>query len=717
MRIFLVTVLFAAALATGAPAQTAPPPAAGGSTPTFKAGGEEVVLDVVVRDKKGRMVKDLKQSDFTVMDNGESRPVKSFRIVEGTEAISSSGARSQLDPLRQLRLITLVFQGGDQNAKKLSRDAAMELVKGELAQNVYISVMAIDHRLQAIQTFTNDRELIKKGINRATASVNDYTNDSIAVRHDLEQMLGPSQGGDQSVTGRTNTMSTGATATAAPTNAGGVAMAQLMLTILKDAQADETTDASRNSIFPLLDLVKEQYVLPGRKTILYFSGGFPISQSTEDPFKQIISLANRANVSFYAVDTRGLTTYSTNSSSLDGLNNAAGSSKANSTTSTAGISTDQAKSVDQAYDAGKSDTQNAIFMLSSQTGGMLIANTNDFRAPIRKVTEDVQSYYEITYDPQIQKYDGSFRKVLVKTDQADLKVQSRAGYFALPPNMTRGGEVLASYEVPLLAALDAKPLEKNFNFQSAAMHFRTGDGATCEVVVDIPVGGLTFQESKPAGFFEGKLAYVAVVKDANGNVVKKLRQEVPLKVTPDKLEAYKASSHFIYNEGFNLPPGRYTLETAVMDMQSQKLSAKKTIFIVPEKSDGLGISSVTLVRNTKPKNPATKPDDPMLSAEGVVLPMVSPILKKTESPEIPFYLTVYPDKKSQDKPTLTMEFTKDGKSLGAAKPDLTPPDAQGRIQYSARIPDASFPPGDYSVHFVAQQGAEKADESVTFTIE
>jgi VWFA-related protein len=729
MKIFLVAALVMAAFSGAAQAQTqapaAAPPAAPGDQPSFKAAGEEVVLDVVVRDKKGRMVKDLKESNFTVIDNGEARPVKSFRIVEGTEAISASGARTQLDPLRQLRLITLVFQGGDQNAKILSRSAAMELIKGELAQNVYISVMAIDHRLQAIQPFTNDRELLKKAINRATASVNDYTNDTLSVKHDLEQMLGPVQGGDTSDQGRLNGLGSGATSTtgpgAAPTNAGGIAMAQLMLTILHNAQADETTDWSRGSIFPLLDLVKEQYLLPGRKTILYFSGGFPISQSTEDPFKTIISLANRANVSFYAVDTRGLTTYSTNSSSVDGIRNAAGATMGNVSSSTNGVSTDNAKAVDYAIDAGKSDTQNAIAMLSSETGGMLIANTNDFRAPIRKVTEDIQSYYEITYDPQIQKYDGAFRKVLVKTDIADLKVQSRAGYFALPPNLvnTPGGSVLASYEVPLLKALDETPLAQNFNFQSAAMHFRTTGGSTCEVVVDIPVGGLTFEENKTAGYFEGKLAYVAVVKDASGAVVKKLRQEVPMRVTPDKIEAYKAASHFIYNEGFDLPPGHYTLETAVIDMTSQKVSARKQTFDVPDNGSTLGMSSAIFVRSMKAKDPATKPDDPMVTADGVLGPSVSPVIKKTEDPNLHFYVTIYPDKKSGDKPKMKMEFSKDGKLLAALDaPPPGAPDAQGRIQYPATIPDGGFPPGTYTVRFVAQQGAEKAAaEPVSFTIQ
>jgi VWFA-related protein len=716
MKIFLITAVLAMAL----PAQT-PAPAAG-EPPTFKGGGEEVVLDVVVRDKKARLVKDLKQSDFTVIDNGEARPIKSFRIVEGTDAISSSGARTQLDPLRQLRLITLVFQGGDQNAKKLSRDAALELIKGELAQNVYISVMAIDHRLQAIQPFTNDRELIRKGINRATASVNDYTSDTLQVRHNLEQMLGPVQGGDTSDAGRVNSMSNGAAASsgpnAAPTNAGGVAMAKLMLTILQNAQADETTDWSRGAVFPLLDLVKEQYVLPGRKTIMYFSGGFPISQSTEDPFRTIISLANRANVSFYAIDTNGLTTWSTAGNASGALKGAAGSSAMNVTTSSSGISTGQATAEDQVYDAGKADTQNTLERLATQTGGALIANTNDFRTPIRRVAEDVQSYYEITYDPQITKYDGSFRKVLVKTDQADLKVQSRAGYFALPANLVKGGEVLSSYEVPLLKALDETPLVKSFGFQSTAMHFRAGDGSKCEVVVDIPVGGLLFEKNAQGTFYEGKLAYVAVVKSADGTVVKKLKQEVPMKVSPDKFEAYKAASHFIYDEGFSLDPGRYTLETAVMDMQSQKVSARKSVFVVPAKTDALGISSVTLVRNVKPKDAASKQDDPMVTAEGIVMPTVSPVLKKADNAPIPFYVTLYPDKKSTDKPTLTMEFSKDGQSLGAVPgPAPGPADAQGRVQYSVSIPDGSFPPGNYEVRLVAQQGAEKAAESVSFTIE
>ena len=721
MRILLALTL-TTVMAADMSAQNATTNAPGGQTPSFKAGAEETVMDVVVRDKKGRLVTDLKPSDFTISDNGESKAIKSFRLVEGTEAISSSGGRAQLDPLRQLRLITLVFQGGDQNAKKLARDAAMELIKEELAQNVYISVMAIDHRLQAIQPFTNDRQLLRKAIARATASVNDYTSDTIQVKKELEDMLGPMQGGDPSAIGRANALSSAATSASGPgaanSNGANAAMAELMLITLQSAQADEATDWSRASVFPLLDLVKEQYRLPGRKTILYFSGGFPITQATEDPFKAIISTANRANVSFYAVDINGLTTWSTAGNATGALQGAGAASASNVTSSTTGISTMQAQAADMALDAGKRDTQLTIKMLAEQTGGVLIANTNDFKGPIRKVAEDMQSYYEITYDPQIQKYDGAFRKVLVKTDIAGLKVQSRAGYFALPPNMTVGSSTLASYEVPLLQALDTQPLKRDFTFESTAMHFRSGSGEKCEVVVDIPVGGFSFEENKQAGYFDGKLAYVAVIKDASGQVVKKLRQEVPLRVTPDKLEAYKAVSHFIYNEGVDLPPGQYTLETAVLDMTSQKLSAHKSNFVVPGQSDSLALSSVALIRNTKAKDANTKTDDPLLMTDKVIIPTVNPVLKKTDADSIGFYLTVYPDKKNAAKPKLVMVFSKDGQMLGKADaPPLGEPDAQGRIQYVANAPAAALPTGKWEIHFLAQQGQESADEAVDFTLQ
>ena len=732
MKSFVSSAILFAILAPGAIAQTPPAKPQSGETPRIQAGTEEVMLDVVVRDKKGKLLNDLKQSDFTVSDNGEQRTIKSFRLIQGTEAISGAengraGAPAQLDPLRQIRLFTLVFQGIDANSKKLAHDAAMELLKTELSPNVYASVMYIDHNLEAIQPFTNDRDLLKRAIDIATTPVNDHVADNNRVRQQLAVLLGrPEANGDASVGGTTQATSAPAAPASGPgagaaMAANGPAMAaaamqEMMYEIVQTAAGDVQTDWARGTVYPLLDLVRQQYRLPGRKTILYFSGGFPLDQSTEDAYKAVISTANRANVSFYCVDTTGLTTWSPSQNATGAMREAARRSAMNVGTSGKGISMDQAGAEDAAYEAGLKDTQNNILRLSEQTGGQLIANTNDFRGPIRRVVEDAESYYEITYSPEIQKYDGSFRKVAVKTDAKDARVQTRSGYFALPPNMTMG-QVLAPYEVPLLQALEEKPLARNFPFQSAAMHFRSAQGPVCQVVVDIPVAGLTLEENKQAGYFDGRVAYVAIVKDGNGQVLKKLKQEIPLRVTPDKLAAYKASSHFIYDEGFALAPGRYTLEAAAIDMPTKKISARKSSFVIPVESGQLGISSVTLIRNTRAKDANTKADDPMLMADKVISPVVNATLKKTDYDSIPFYLTIYPDRKNTEKPTLRMEFSKDGTALGAGSAPLGEMDAEGRIQYVANAPMSSLSPGNYQVRFVTRQGAEQADETVTFTIE
>src|SRR5580700_11229971 len=94
----------------------------------IQTAGEEVLVDVVVRDKKGHAVTSLPQSSFTVTDDGAPRPISSFRLIRGTEAISATGgapgATQKLDPLRQIRLVSLIFDRLDQGERFATRRAA-----------------------------------------------------------------------------------------------------------------------------------------------------------------------------------------------------------------------------------------------------------------------------------------------------------------------------------------------------------------------------------------------------------------------------------------------------------------------------------------------------------------------------------------------------------------------------------------------------------------
>ena len=696
-----------------------------GSDRAMQSRGEEVMVDVVVRDKKGRAITDLSQTDFSVFDNGQKQTIKSFRLVQGTAPRAEPGAKTpktKLDPMRQVRLVTFIFDRTDLNGRRLSRQAALDMLSEEFEQNVYMAVFSLDQKLEVLQQFTNDRELLRKAVDHATSG--NYTQfgaDSAQIEQHLEQEIGPNTSGQHSLEDQVNSMNVPTDSNGAPN--GLAAMAQLMAEMtLQMVRFDERTDlaqSGRASIFGLLAAVRQQYRLPGRKTILYFSNGFSIPQGMEAPFQSVISTANRFNVTFYPIDARGLTTANLNDKANSQLAGASAASRLNGQTTAIGdnhVTISSALSVDTAIESGRYNTQDTLANLADATGGFLIANTNDFRGPLHKVNEEISTYYEITYDPQINKFDGSFRKIAVKTDRSDLRVQSRSGYFALPMAMLTGSSGLNAYELPLLQALSATSSKLTFPFESGGLHYRNdGHDQTCEFVIDMPLKSVTLGKT-PANTYEGGLAYVALVKNESGEVVKKLQGDVPVKLSEDQIASFH-QSRFTDTEYFDVPPGRYTIETAVLDRQTGEISARKSVALVPKAATSLALSSVTLIRTWKPKSPDASEDDPLIMGDKAMTPTLMPVINKSVSTSLPFYLVIYPDPSNAAKPELSLEFARDGKVKGVTKAQLSAADAQGRIQYVANAPIGQFEPGNYSVRFVVKQGSQSTQESLALTLE
>jgi VWFA-related protein len=666
---------------------------------------EEVLLDVVVRDKKGHRVDDLKPEDFQIFDNGEPKKITSFRLVRAAEALGAGGTRTQLDPLRQIRLVTMIFHCSDNTARQFAHDAALDLLKGELPQNVYMAVMAIGHKLEVLQPFTNDIVLLRKGVDRARRGQSaDFSKDTEAVRRQLEEMLGPNSNGVQSLPAQVN--NSGPTPGDQGRSSNPAAFASLATAPMLLEMIQAKHESGRTAIYALLDAVKEQYRLPGRKTVLYFSEGFSMPQ--KETFRQIISTANRSNVSFYAVDAHGLTTTSTNQAAIDMLKSAAQSSH------------DQAMaSIDTAIESIRANTelntQSALGELAQSTGGLLIANTSDLRGPLHKLAEDIQTYYEISYNPEIKTYDGSFRKITIKMASSDLQVQSRSGYIALPPALAKGN-TLRPFEIPLLGALDSPDLPKAFGFEATAMHFRGRHGQpVCELVMDVPLADVTL-EKQGTGVSSGRLSYVVLFKDGQGEVVKKFQNEPAFNVPAEKLDGFKVS-HFIFTEHFDLPPGAYTVETAVLDGLGNRISARKSSVLMPAPATTLALSSITFIRSTKDRESSGEETDPLVVGTKVISPMLNPVIRKASATALPFYMVVYPDKSAVSAPQMAMEFSRNGQVLGSGPAQLGQPDKDGRIPFVATVPLAHLEPGAFTIRFIVKQGPEAAEETASFTLQ
>ena len=78
--VVLVLASAAALAAQEAQKPAAPPPAE--TPPTFPAQVEQVIVDVVITDKKGTPIRDLKQEDLTVTEDGVPQQIVSFEAVQ-----------------------------------------------------------------------------------------------------------------------------------------------------------------------------------------------------------------------------------------------------------------------------------------------------------------------------------------------------------------------------------------------------------------------------------------------------------------------------------------------------------------------------------------------------------------------------------------------------------------------------------------------------------
>ena len=700
----------------------------------IKTTAEEVILDLVVRDKKGRPIKDLRAEELAVFDNGQKQTIRSFRLVEGAEAIAK-GEVTPLDPLRALRLVTLVFEPLSPDGRRIARQAATDLIKGQVGTNVFFAVVTINNGLFALQEFTRDKERLKAAIERATnGQYAGYAAESERIRNTLRASL------QSTLTPQGDAASSGVAAQRleARNQAPGAGnptdrvLGQILLDMIRFDTGVSTAETTRTSIFALLTLVRGQKSLPGRKTILYFSEGMWIPTHLDEPFRAVMSTANRENVTFYAVDTRGVLTGGQNQWAADALRHAARAAAEDAFRDpTAGdqrVSKEQILAGDSVQDAMRNNVQMPLRDLAESTGGFLIADANDLRVPLRQINEEVNSYYEIAYAPGITTYDGSFRKTVVEAARKDLVLHSRKGYFALPPEI-RGTSVLP-YELPLLQALDSRPLPRDLEFRSAILRFQPrADGIQAQLMIEVPLSQMTFVDHPgaeaasataknappPAPRLKGRLSVLALIKTSDGEVIQKFSRDLPLAPTKEQAPQVQAGN-FVYKENLELPPGRFTLEAAVIDHVAGKRAARKTAVVVTPKTQGVSLSSMMVVRSYQPNAAGLTPEEPFQFQGGRITPTLSSTIYAVPGAQLSTFFIVYPDPRIPEKPQVILEYIKDGESLGKGEVPLPDPNPAGKIPYVMSSPAENMPPGDYEVRLVVKQGRTVAEDRTFVTV-
>jgi VWFA-related protein len=72
--------------------------------------------------------------------------------------------------------------------------------------------------------------------------------------------------------------------------------------------------------------------------------------------------------------------------------------------------------------------------MSEETGGQVftVSNKHPLSEVFKEIQEELRNQYSVAYSPDNSARDGGFRRLEIKVDNADYRVQSRNGYYATP---------------------------------------------------------------------------------------------------------------------------------------------------------------------------------------------------------------------------------------------------------------------------------------------
>ena len=211
-----------------------------------------VLVDTVVTDKKGNYVRDLTQKDFKVYEDNKEQPITTFSFESGPNG-----------PDGRKHYLVLFFDNSTAGPSQqiYARQAATKFIEANAGPNRLRAIAEFGGTLRLTQNFTDDADRLKQVVSGVKFA-----------------SVGPVSGG-----------------------LGGGIGGGRMGRAFNDFSIRGVLGALRNMAKGLSDL-------PGRKTLVFLSGGFPMTEETISEVTATIDACNRANVAIYPIDIRGLVT-------------------------------------------------------------------------------------------------------------------------------------------------------------------------------------------------------------------------------------------------------------------------------------------------------------------------------------------------------------------------------------------------------------------------
>jgi VWFA-related protein len=387
--------------------------AAATSGTTIRVTSREIVLDVTATDDKGRPVRGLQQSDFTVKEDGKPQTVRSFREV-GADTAPEAPAR-QLPPhvytnlqpaptTSAVNIILLDTLNAPAAADQLViRQESIKYLKS-MPKGTRVAVLGLSSSLRILQGFTADPSIL-------IAAVNSKKNSSL-----------PSPFTDTDTGGVLEDQAD------AQTELGNDDVAA-QVTQFENEQAVQQQDMINRMTLEALNQIAA-YVsgIKGRKNLIWFTDGIPLSMTPSGgvndlqgitdyqmDLRRTTDLLTAAEVAVYPVDARKL------------FSNPSGGADQHLSNIT--VRTAAKESVNSiAFAQKKGQEQLSMEAVAEATGGAAYYNTNDLKTAVAKAIDNGANYYNISYSPPDLAYDGKYHAINVTVARPGVHLAYRKGY-------------------------------------------------------------------------------------------------------------------------------------------------------------------------------------------------------------------------------------------------------------------------------------------------
>ena len=695
-----------------------------GQTPyLFHGNGHEVLLDLVVVDAHGKLVRDLRSEEVEVQDDGAPQAVRSFRLVSeavhlgmperpGVALGTTPGTTLDATPTAQtapaaVNLVVLLFDRLDPRSRAEARRGAEDFIAKELGPHDYAAVFQSDLALRTVQPFTRDRARVTAAVDRVLAET--------ATR--IEENSASTRAADSQAQAAAGAAATSIAGVGRGSSAGQILVAAEAVNTAKldSMLADAVTSAnqldtelsSRTSITHLLGLVNALGRYAGRKTLLYFTDQVQVTSNTAPVFHAAMATANRAQVAVYVLDPSGLSIEAENAKMEASLAQSGDVSFEQQIKRNRAVTRDEALLSQTTEAIGYQNRLGVLRNLAESTGGALIANTNDLRPGLARVGDDIRSHYELAYSPTNAVEDGRFHALTVRVTRPHVTVQARSGYYAVPALR----DPIFPFEAPLFRFRLQRPAPTAIDFNQELLQFpETGASATVDLLVDLPLGAFATHpvaEHRRATHF----SVMALIRDPAGEVVRKLSQDYSFAVAGDLTKR-----NLLFEHAARLPAGRYMVETTVYEPETQKATVRRSaLLVLPAPPAMPRLSSIVTVERTSPMLAADTSGSPLIFDKLRILPSVDQAIHPKAGGEVAFYMVAYLPP-GGPKPTLDVVFRRDGKLMARTEPVLGQPDAAGRLPLLMGVPARSFPPGSYEAECVLRVGSQAAAQTAVFDV-